>query len=106
MVSPIAAQAGWFDKPEPVNMDDLHSILQMLKPVSSGEGDSVYISTRSDGSVFIHLQLPNGQNVLGYSGSLKGAVHDLLTNMDETSAEAKSASEAIRSVLNQGKPSQ
>jgi hypothetical protein len=106
MVSPITAQAGWFDKPEPVNMEDLQSILKMLKPVSNGSSDSVYVSVRADGTVFISLKLPNGQTVLGYSGSVKSAMHDLLTNMDEASTEAKSASDAIRSVLNQGKPSQ
>jgi hypothetical protein len=106
MVCPITAQAGWFDKPDPVNLNDVRSIMEALRPISKGSDTAVSMSAYADGTILISLMLPNGQKIIGYSGSLKSALHDLMSHLDQNSDQSKSASEAIKSILNEGKPSQ
>ena len=95
-----------FGKKEPISLDDARAVVQKLRPASRGGSTDVSVYVWGDGQIRVSLWLQDGTDVVGRGGDLKAAVEDLTKNLDGVSADAKSAADAARAILNQGRASQ
>jgi len=107
-ISITSAQAEWlgFGKKEPITADDLRSVVEALRPISKGGTTDVALYFWGDGTLHLTVTLPDNTDVRGGGATLKAALDSLMSNMEKTSAQAKSAAEATRAIINTGKPSQ
>lgn len=106
-VGAASAQAGWFTKDAaPISLEDTKTIVSALRPISKGGMTDVSVYVWADGSINVHVQLPNGVDVRGTGDSLKAALSDLMGTLSTNVQQSINANEAIKSILSDGKPSQ
>jgi len=103
----VPAGAGWFTKDAPpISLDDVRTIVKALRPISHGNRTDVAVYVWADGGVYISIKLPNGADVFGRGETLKDALTSLTAELDANARNSVNANEAVRAILNDGKPSQ
>lgn len=102
------SQAGILDwsKPDPVNVEDIRTVVQSLRPTSKGGDYDVYVSMNANGAFYISIKLPSGADISAVGGTVKATLEKLRAALGSESGDAKSAAEAVDALLNSQKASQ